>query len=294
MKMRYREGDAVIREGDPSDFVCRILEGRVAVLRSHQGETMRLGELDAGNFVGEMGVIERKPRNATIQALTDVTVELIPADGFLERIAADPDWAHALLFRLSERVRSLTDDVVRLRHAQPPGEAALLPPVPDAPLPDAGAPAGPPAAPVLIETAPAEPVPPDPRVQSYQRSVTASVRIGLRYEGMPKSRTVWIDQLPFRIGRTENSSDPATVGRASLKVPDTRPNRLSAPHFAIDRDARLGLVVRDLDSELGTTVNGQYLGGIFSKDTEILNLGDNTVVAGGASSPFVFRILVSG
>lgn len=287
MKMRYRAGDAIIREGDASDFVARILEGRVAVVREHRGGTIELGELGAGNFVGEMGVIERKPRSATILARTDVTVELIPGDGFLERIAAAPDWAHALLFRLSERVRGLTEEVLLLRDTPPPDA-----PPPDAPAPDRPAAALPaPTAPVPIP----EPEPADPRVRSYQRSATASARIGLRYEGMPNSRTVWVEHLPFRIGRTENSSDPATVGRGGMKLPDnTLPHRLSAPHFAIDRDPMLGLVVRDLDSELGTMVNGQYIGGIFSRDTQILTPGDNIIIAGGQSSPFLFKIALSG
>lgn len=289
MKMRYRAGDAIIREGDASDFVARILEGRVAVVREHRGGTIELGELGAGNFVGEMGVIERKPRSATILARTDVTVELIPADGFLERIAADPNWAHALLFRLSERVRGLTEEVLLLRDTPPPEVPPSDAPAPDRPA--AALPAPAPAAPVPV----LEPEPADPRVQSYQRSATASARIGLRYEGMPNARTVWVEHLPFRIGRTGNSSDPATVGRGGMRLPDnTLPHRLSAPHFAIDRDPSLGLVVRDLDSELGTMVNGQYIGGIFSRDTQILTPGDNTVIAGGQSSPFLFRIALSG
>lgn len=278
MRMRYRAGDVLMREGDPSDFSSRIVEGRVVVLRHRGGEEILLGELGPGDFAGEMGVIERKPRSATVRALTDVVVDLISADAFLDHMAADPETARALLFRLSERVRSLTDEVVQLRH--PPADDDEV----GAESVDPGD--GGTEEPPIVE------VPPDPRVIAYQRSATASARIGLRFDGMPNAHTVWIDQLPFRIGRTEAVGHPATVGKGNLRLPDTDPYRLSAPHFAIDRDDRLGLVVRDLDSELGTTVNGQFLGGIFSKDTEILQTGENVIVAGGVSSPFVFRVTV--
>lgn len=280
MRMRYRAGDALLREGDPSDFACRIVEGRVVVLRDRGGEAILLGELGPGDFVGEMGVIERKPRSATVRALTDVAVDLIAADAFLDHMSADPETARSLLFRLSERVRCLTDEVVSLR--RPAGDDGAEP---------VAAEVIPVAEPPVIDV-PVVEVPSDPRVIAYQRSATVSSRIGIRFDGMPNARTVWIEQFPFRIGRTETAGQPATAGKAAMRLPDTEPYRLSAPHFAIDRDDRLGLVVRDLDSELGTTVNGQFLGGIFSKETEILQTGENVVIAGGVSSPFVFRVMV--
>ena len=292
MKLRYREGDVLFREGDPGDFVARILDGRVAVEKDHEGEAIRLGELGPGDIAGEMGVIERKPRSATVRALAEVAVELIPADAFLERIAAEPETARALLFRLSEKVRTLSEEVVRLHH---PHEAESLTPPPPTESQRAS-PQGNALVPLPL------PIPPsgalaahaERHVQLYQRSATASTRISLRCECLPGTQAVWVEHLPFRIARTLRWNDPPSLGRGIMRVPDAEPYRLSNPHFAIDRDDRLGLVVRDLGSELGTTVNGQYLGGIFAKDTQALHLGRNTVVAGGVKSPFVFRIDVTG
>ncbi|WP_431858626.1 cyclic nucleotide-binding domain-containing protein [Azospirillum sp.] len=278
MKMHYRVGDALFREGDPSDFACRILEGRVSVVKESQGSPVVLGEIAAGAIVGEMGVLEHKPRSATVRAVTEVLVEVIPADAFLPTISADPDTAHALMLRLSERVRTLSDEVARLRNASgEPGAVAGLPvPAPDAP--------------------PVNPVT-ERKIASYVHSarLTMGVRdIGIRMRGMPESQTVWIDALPFRVGRTPDGWAAATRDRASLRLPDVAPHRLSPNHFVIDRDDRLGLVVRDVGSELGTTVNGQYIGGIFAKDAMHLQSGTNTVVAGGRDSPFVFEVLVQG
>ncbi|MBP2296359.1 cyclic nucleotide-binding domain-containing protein [Azospirillum rugosum] len=283
MRLLYRKGDVLFREGDPGDFVARVLDGRVAVEKDHDGEAVRLGDLGPGDFVGEMGVIERKPRSATVRALTEVTVELIPADAFLERIAAEPETAHALLFRLSEKLRTLSEEVVRLHGLQET----------PAPVPAANPVAEPLTGGALVPMVPAGVVL-ERGIQLYQRSSTASTRIGLRCERLFGGRTLWIDQLPFRVARTKRWNDPPAATPGLLRVPDAEPHRLSDPHFAIDRDDRLGLVVRDLGSELGTTVNGQFLGGIFAKDTQILHLGENCVVAGGVKSPFVFRIDVTG
>lgn len=281
MKMHYRAGDALFREGDPSDFACRILEGRVSVVKESQGSPVVLGEIGAGNFVGEMGVIERKPRSASVRAVTEVLVEVISADTFLPTISGTPETAQELLLRLSERVRTLSEEVARLRNSTgEPGAATGL-----------TMPAATPAVP-----APVNPVA-ERKIASYVHSarLTMGVRdVGIRFEGMPASQTVWIDALPFRVGRTPDGYGAAMRDRSGMRLPDTEPYRLSPNHFAIDRDERLGLVVRDVGSELGTTVNGQYIGGIFAKDAMHLQIGSNSVVAGGRDSPFVFEVLVQG
>lgn len=277
MKMHYRVGDALFREGDPSDFACRVLEGRVSVVKESQGSPVVLGEIAAGSIVGEMGVLEHKPRSATVRAVTEVLVEIIPADAFLPTISADPETAHTLMLRLSERVRTLSDEVARLRNAA--GELGAV----------AGLPV-----PVPADAPPVNPVT-ERKIASYVHSARLSMGardIGIRVKGMPESQTVWIDALPFRVGRTPDGWSAAMRDRATLRLPDAPPYRLSPNHFIIDRDDRLGLVVRDVGSELGTMVNGQYIGGIFAKDAMHLQFGSNTVVAGGRDSPFVFEVLV--
>jgi hypothetical protein len=51
-------------------------------------------------------------------------------------------------------------------------------------------------------------------------------------------------------------------------------------------------MVVDLGSTLGTEVNGESLGHHFGKDAEYLNVGENTITAGGIDSPFIFKIFV--
>ncbi|HEY0833812.1 MAG TPA: cyclic nucleotide-binding domain-containing protein [Azospirillum sp.] len=286
MKMRYRQGDVLFREGDPSDFACRILEGRVEVVKESLGEPFVLGELGAGDYVGEMGVIEDKPRSASVRALCEVLVEVIPGDGFLPTISNDPQAAHQLLSRLSEKVRALSEEVVRLRHGledAPPPEPQPEPEPPPEPVPEPA---------VILPPA----VPSERMINSYVQTARLGMgpyAVGLRFEGQSAGDMVWVDSLPFRVGRTARDGDPTRRERGALRLPDHSPYRLSPNHFAIDRDARLGLVVRDLGSELGTMVNGQYLGGIFAKDALRLQNGENIIVAGGTDSPFVFRVQVA-
>jgi CRP/FNR family transcriptional regulator, cyclic AMP receptor protein len=75
MRRHYKQGDLLFRQGDPSDFVLRVDSGSVEILRDVDGATIVLGSVLAGQFVGEMGVIERRPRSATARAGTEVEAE---------------------------------------------------------------------------------------------------------------------------------------------------------------------------------------------------------------------------
>jgi hypothetical protein len=77
------------------------------------------------------------------------------------------------------------------------------------------------------------------------------------------------------------------AGNQGLSLP-----RWAVDHFAIVRhDGRL--FVRDLHSTLGTTVNGVSIGWHFGADEARLQAGDNEIIAGGAGSPFVFKVEVN-
>ena len=79
-RREFPAGAVLMHEGDPSDCVHYLLSGRVRVeRRSGNGRQVTVAELDAGEVVGEMGVITGQPRNATVVAIEDTrTLELRP------------------------------------------------------------------------------------------------------------------------------------------------------------------------------------------------------------------------
>jgi len=100
-----------------------------------------------------------------------------------------------------------------------------------------------------------------------------------------------IDSLPFAVGRHSRHSE-AGASMPDLLLEDSRPFRMSRRHFVINRSGD-DVVVYDLESTLGTVVNGEAIGIHFNTDYASLRPGDNTVVAGGHASPFVFRVHLS-
>jgi len=81
-------GEVLFREGDPADSVFRLLSGAVEILRELDGEPILLGTVGAGQFIGEMGVVENRPRSATARAVSEVEAETSPQPSSSIRLPA--------------------------------------------------------------------------------------------------------------------------------------------------------------------------------------------------------------
>jgi len=68
-------GETVFEEGDNGDYVCFVVEGSLDVLKkSAKGENVVISTLKKGGSIGEMSVIDRLPRSATVKAKTKTTL----------------------------------------------------------------------------------------------------------------------------------------------------------------------------------------------------------------------------
>jgi CRP/FNR family transcriptional regulator, cyclic AMP receptor protein len=108
----FAEGQILFREGEPADSVFHLLSGAVDILRELDGDSILLGTVGAGQFIGEMGVVENRPRSATARAASEVEVEILTASEFLDQIAGSPRAARELIQRLSQRLREADDRIV--------------------------------------------------------------------------------------------------------------------------------------------------------------------------------------
>jgi sulfate permease, SulP family len=81
-------GEVIVREGDPANSMHFILDGRVGIMVNAGGRPVRVRSLGPHTTIGEMGLITRQPRSATMQAeLTSVFYELSASS--YERIKRD-------------------------------------------------------------------------------------------------------------------------------------------------------------------------------------------------------------
>jgi sulfate permease, SulP family len=97
-RLEVEAGDIIARQGDPATSMHFILEGRVGILVDlPEGRTARVRSLGGHTTVGEMGLITRSPRSATIQAETASVLYVLDANAF-ERIKREqPPLSQALL-----------------------------------------------------------------------------------------------------------------------------------------------------------------------------------------------------
>ena len=78
---RYRAGDVLIREGDPSDELYLVTVGEVRASRhTPDGQEIRLRRLRAGSILGEIGFLTNEQRSATVTAETEVELRVLTAD----------------------------------------------------------------------------------------------------------------------------------------------------------------------------------------------------------------------
>ena len=68
---QYAAGEVIFSENDVGETTYIIARGRVEVLKMLDGKNVHLAYIGAGEPFGEMGMIDEKPRSATVVAVED-------------------------------------------------------------------------------------------------------------------------------------------------------------------------------------------------------------------------------
>jgi len=87
--LAFAPGDALITEGVEDDDLFVIQKGSCTVTRNANGQDDVLGYLPAGAFVGEMALLYRQPRSATVRASVPVEAVRIRAQDFRALMETD-------------------------------------------------------------------------------------------------------------------------------------------------------------------------------------------------------------
>jgi CRP/FNR family cyclic AMP-dependent transcriptional regulator len=106
-------GTVLCKEGDTESFMGIVIEGSATVLKSSlDGSSKAVGRLGKDKSFGEMAVLNREPRSATVVADTDVRLLVLPRAEFDRLLDSQPKVAAKFLLRiarlLSQRLRETT------------------------------------------------------------------------------------------------------------------------------------------------------------------------------------------
>ena len=244
------DGTVFLKEGKNNSTAYVILNGKVAVTRhSPQTGDILLAELSKDDVFGEMSLIDNTQCSATVTAVGEVEVQVLTKDNFISSLQKDEDAMASIMGSLFHRIRTMNMQVLNLEKQLSTSDASTS-------------------------------------NNLLLKGVTEPAKHAL-YD----MKALVIDDFPYRIGRWSKKQtkrswfSKKTPNHVSIR--DIPPYLTSREHCAIEKRAG-SVVVTDLDSRLGTWVNGKRLKGSKEK----LQLGSNIIHIGAKQSQFAFEVIV--
>ena len=122
----YARNAVIVSEGDTTDSLYVILEGRVKVYVSDgEGHDVVLATQGPGEYFGEL-VLDEGPRSASVMTLEPSRFLIVPKSDFRGFVISNPAFAFSVIEKLIARVRSLTGSVKSLALMDVYGRVARL------------------------------------------------------------------------------------------------------------------------------------------------------------------------
>jgi NTE family protein/lysophospholipid hydrolase len=129
-----RGGEVLFRQGDQSDAIYVVINGRLDVVkRAQNGKAELVNEIGPGESVGELGLVTDQRRSADIIARRDTTVARLDKREYLEILRRDPEGITRGLVRAAQGV-STGMARFRRQHGGNLPSLALIPATPGMPL----------------------------------------------------------------------------------------------------------------------------------------------------------------
>lgn len=107
----FQPGEIVFQEGDDGSNMVLIQAGHVAVLKGNLDSPIVLTHRLSGEIVGEMALLEDRPRSATVVALDVVQTLSVERAPLRKLLGKYPELAMSLMSTLSARLRSSDNDL---------------------------------------------------------------------------------------------------------------------------------------------------------------------------------------
>jgi CRP-like cAMP-binding protein len=100
-EVRVEKGKMLVEQGRTGHEFFAIIDGKAKVVRDGK----RIATLGPGQYFGEMALLDREPRSASVVAETDMDLIVLGQREFAGVIDAVPSMAHKLLAAMARRLR---------------------------------------------------------------------------------------------------------------------------------------------------------------------------------------------
>jgi CRP-like cAMP-binding protein len=105
-KQRYRRGENLLTQGERSNALFIVLTGKArVVIKDLRQREVILSDLQPGECVGEMSLIDNEPHSATVRADTVCDVLVLESTAFARCLAENSSLAYGVMRGLVQRLR---------------------------------------------------------------------------------------------------------------------------------------------------------------------------------------------
>jgi CRP/FNR family transcriptional regulator, cyclic AMP receptor protein len=110
----FPRGTVLFREGDPGNDMYVVQAGRVRISKRAGGGEKVLATLGAGEFFGEMSILNNKPRSATATCAAASRLLVIDARTFEAMIRGNAEIAIRMIKKLADRLQETNEQIENL------------------------------------------------------------------------------------------------------------------------------------------------------------------------------------
>lgn len=106
---RFAPGESMMRKGDPADSFFVILEGHLKIVTTDaRGDEIIINKVGPGESIGELALVDERPRSAGVIALDDVEALELTRDAFFDLLDDRVDVSLGIMRGFSNRLRFST------------------------------------------------------------------------------------------------------------------------------------------------------------------------------------------
>ena len=106
---KFAMGDAMMRKGDPADSFFVILQGHLKIVTTDaKGDEIIINKVGPGESIGELALVDDRPRSAGVIALDDVEALELTKEAFFDLLDQRLDVSLGIMRGFSNRLRFST------------------------------------------------------------------------------------------------------------------------------------------------------------------------------------------
>jgi CRP-like cAMP-binding protein len=109
----FSDGVSIVREGDIGDVMFIIVSGEVRILMTQEQKEVEIARRKTGEYVGEMALISKEPRSASVTAVGSVRALCIDQKSFESLLRDRPDVSLAVIQILCDRLKEASTKLHR-------------------------------------------------------------------------------------------------------------------------------------------------------------------------------------